>query len=125
MRTVLFLLGASGLVLGLSGCGRSLPAAADPETARQALRIALDTWQQGGSWETLRQRSPAIYFTDLDWRAGCRLRSYQLHDSEPHGVQLRCPVVLKLVDPQGKEKEKTTTYLIDTAPAIVIVPADF
>jgi hypothetical protein len=116
-----------GLLLVVAlGCRHSLPPQADREAARQALCTALNAWQNGETAEALQKRSPPIYITDLDWRAGRRLQSYQLSEKdEYHGVQLRCSVVLKLKDAQNKLQEKSVTYLIDTSPAFVIVPGDF
>jgi hypothetical protein len=115
------------LVCGLSavaGCGQGLPPPADPNEARESLRVALDAWQQGAARETLLQRSPPIHLSDEDWKGGWTLRSYQIApQDESHGHQRRCNAQLSLRSPKGKTAVKNVHYEIDTAPAIVIVRA--
>jgi len=107
------------------GCGSSLPTAADPERARDALRTALDAWKNGESSDALQKRSPPIYVRDLDWSDGWKLKDYRFTlDDEQYGQQRRCHIRLSLVSPKGKAAGKEVQYLVDTAPALVIVRAE-
>jgi hypothetical protein len=114
-------------LLLVSGCheGTGLPPAADPEKARASLRTALDAWQQGEQPDSLKNRTPAIYFTDFAWQGGQRLLKYELGEqTKGVGQQVVCSAVLSLAKGNDKPYEKKARYLIDTDPAIVIVPAD-
>jgi hypothetical protein len=114
-----------GAVL-LLGCGRgggSLPEQADPAQAKQALRLALDAWQKGDSTDALRERTPAIHFNDPKPASGVRLLSYELPDAhEFFGQSVRLKVKALVEQKDGAQRERTLTYLIDTSPAVVIVP---
>lgn len=116
-----------GLILLLPACagcgGASLPPLADADQARAMLRIALDTWQKGESVEALGQRSPPVYFNDPRPQAGVQLVAYKMDDTHGfHGQSVRQPVVLSLKAKDGTTRDRKTAYLIDTSPAIVIVP---
>jgi hypothetical protein len=110
---------ALALVLG---CGSGLPEAADPATATDALRTALDCWKQGEAPEALQQRRPPIVVNEPEWTAGNRLVNFDVTTPpEPFGRQLRCTVKLSLRDRAGASYEKRIGYQIDTNPNIVIV----
>ncbi len=120
-----------GLVLTLfallaQGCSENrLPPPADEDRASTALRTALDAWKNGQTPESLREATPAIYFTDFSWQGGRRLVAYELHaGAERFGQSLRCSVTLQLEDAAGNPTRKKAVYNIDTDPAVVIVPAD-
>ena len=109
-------------VVSLAGCGKKVPEPANPDTARQALTEALNTWVQGGSVESLSKRTPPIYFNDPQWKAGKRLKRFEIKGNlEEFGRQLRCTVLLAFEDEEGKTEEKDTPYQIDTHEVIVIV----
>jgi hypothetical protein len=103
------------------GCGGgSLPPQADPDEARRTLTAALDAWKGGETAEALTARQPPIYFNDL--KPEHRLLSYAIADGhEMYGQSVRLSVTLSLKLPDGSTKERKVTYLIDTAPARVIV----
>jgi hypothetical protein len=104
------------------GCGPATPRPADPDKAREALRTALDAWQNGERPEALKARQPALYVNDADWQAGLRLTGYELKgDGDYHGVQFRCSAVLSLEAGKGQRSDKAVKYLIDTQPRVVIV----
>jgi hypothetical protein len=108
------------------GCGQSRPQPADPDKANEALRAALDAWQNGDTPEGLKARQPPIYVNDADWFAGHRLTGYELNgDGKYYGAQFRCSVVLSLEPSKGKRSDKTVKYLIDTHPRVVIVRDEF
>jgi hypothetical protein len=115
---VVVLLGA-----GLPGCGRGLPPKASPEEARQALRTALDAWQQGESLETLTKGRPAVYFNDPKAHDGRRLMSYEMEDGyDFFGQSVRVRVNAMLEGKDGTVSERELTYIIDTSPVVVIIP---
>ena len=104
-----------------AGCGGgSLPPPADPAAARQTLTAALDAWKAGETTEALAARHPPIYFNDL--KPELRLLAYTIADGhEMYGQSVRLSVTLSVKLPDGSTKERKVTYLIDTAPALVIV----
>lgn len=103
------------------GCGGgSLPPQANPDEARKTLAAALDAWKAGETAEALAARQPPVYFNDL--KAEHRLLAYTIADGhEVYGRSVRLSVTLSLKLPDGSTKERKVTYLIDTAPALVIV----
>jgi len=108
---------------GLLGCGRGLPPKASPEDARQALRLALNAWQQGDSLEALSKGRPAVYFNDPKAHDGRRLMSYEMEDGYDYfGQSVRVRVNAMLEGKDGDVVERELTYIIDTSPVIVIIP---
>lgn len=109
------------LALGVAGCASgSLPPPADPDEARKTLATALDAWKAGGTAESLAGGRPPIYFNDL--RSDQQLLAYAIADGhEMYGQSVRLTVTLTLKMPDGSTKERKVTYLVDTAPALVIV----
>lgn len=102
------------------GCGGTLPPRADADEARRVLAAALDAWKAGETAEALAARTPPVYFNDL--KADQRLVSYTISDGhEMYGQSVRLSVTLTLSSPDGSTRERKVTYLIDTAPALVIV----
>jgi len=111
------------ILAALPGCKNTLPPAANADEARAALKIALDTWKSGGTSEALTQRTPPIYFNESKWQPDVRLISYAIrHGHEMYGQSVRLTVSLAFKRPDGTTKEREATYLVDTSPAIVIVP---
>jgi hypothetical protein len=132
MRTILAQavhghLAAAFLLLVLGGCGgsRGLPPAADTEKARAALTTGLEAWKSGQQPDALKSQDPSIFFTDLAWEEGQRLEAYQIAaEIEPSGQSVVASAVLTLRNRQGAVVKKNVRYLIDTSPAVVIVPGD-
>jgi len=109
-------------VLLLAGCnGEPLPPAADPARAKSALQTALDAWQKGENVESLKQRSPAIYFNEPQCNERNRLLKYEIESEEPNALSWRCRALLTVQTGDAKPKEIKANYLIDTGTAIVIV----
>ena len=104
-----------------AGCGSgSLPPAADPDLARQTLTTALDAWKAGETAESLAARQPPLFFNDL--KADHALLAYTIADGhEVYGQSVRLSATLTLKLPGGATKERKVVYLIDTAPALVVV----
>ena len=113
------------LALFVAGCstGPPLPPAANPDEARVALTTALEAWKKGGNArEELAARTPPIYFNDPRCGPDVKLIAYQLDESHTgYGQSVQITVVLSF-QKDGRVVEKKVSYLVDTAPAIVIVP---
>jgi hypothetical protein len=106
-----------------AGCNSDLPPQASPDQARAALVTALDAWQKGETVESLAARESPIYFNDSKWQPDVRLVSYTVSEGhEMYGQSVRLTGTLTLKQPDGSTKERKFNYLIDTSPAIVIVP---
>ena len=103
------------LVVGFCvGCGSSAPV--DAPKAKRALVAALDAWKRGDKPDSLKP----VVVQDMDWMGGAKLVSYELGDGKDDNLNLRCPVKLKLVDADGKEVEKTVTYMVGTSPVTTV-----
>ena len=106
------------ILLCAAGCSDSLPPAANPERAQEALKTALDAWQKGETVETLQAGLPAIHVNDPDWRNNQKLLKYEIGSGEAHGLSWRCEVLLTFQDEATPRQVK---YIIDTDPALVVV----
>jgi hypothetical protein len=109
------------ILLGTAGCGQPLPPPADPELARASLRAALEVWKDGGTVESLRARSPVIYFNDSEWGPGRRLIKYEIVSEQPSGLSWRSEVLLTVASGERGATPHKARYVVDTHPAIVIV----
>jgi hypothetical protein len=108
--------------LAWAGCGGiSPPKPADTVQARQALRIALDTWQKGVEPGSLKVSEPPIQVVDHQWRSGYQLVGYQVGGDRPLGANLRCQVQLALKNAKGKPLHKKAVYSIGTSPVLTVV----
>jgi hypothetical protein len=92
-----------------------------PNRARVTLKLALDAWQQGETWEAFRGHS-AITIVERKWRDGYRLLAYEVvGDGEMSGFDWQCRVRLSLQSAGGKTSQEKAVYSISTAPVLVIV----
>jgi hypothetical protein len=108
-------------ILGLAGCsGSSRPKPADAAQAREALRLALKTWQNGVTPESLKEREPPIQVLDHEWRTGYRLVRYELGRDGQIGTNLRCQVQLALKNSKGKALNKKAVYSVGTSPVVTV-----
>jgi hypothetical protein len=106
---------------GLAGCsGPSRPMPADAVQAREALRLALDSWQKGAAAQALKDRQPPIQVVDHQWRTGYQLVRYQLGNDGQIGTNLRCQVQLALKNPRGKALNKKAVYSVGTSPVLTV-----
>src|SRR5689334_17618700 len=85
------------LLLGLAplpGCGGSGTAApVDPPRAREALKVAMESWKKGDRIDALRSGSPPIVAQDFDWMGGHRLLAYEVKgEGKDDDANLRIPV---------------------------------
>jgi hypothetical protein len=100
-----------------------LPPPASPDQARTALAAALDAWQRGEPVDTLTGGDPPIHVNDPAVRTGAQLLGYTLaegHETYGQSVRLTASLSLRLAD--GTTRVRKASYLIDTSPAVVIVP---
>jgi hypothetical protein len=106
-----------------AGCqSGSVPPQSNPDQAREALTTALEAWKKGEPLDGLARRQPPIHFNDSKARE-TQLLDYKLEDGHTfYGQTVRIPVVLSLKRGDGSTKEKKAAYLVDTVPAVVIVP---
>ncbi|HZL86910.1 MAG TPA: hypothetical protein VFB96_00925 [Pirellulaceae bacterium] len=115
-------------MLLLAGCGEgnhAMPAASNPEVARQALEKALGQWQAGQTADALATASPQIYVNDFDWRDGRKLKQFQVAGpAEDVGLQVRLPVALDVEHPSGQVVRSQVSYSISTSPVVSIVRDD-
>jgi hypothetical protein len=110
----------------LQGCGEAVTENADAEQAGPALRTALEAWKSGKSEGELRNQKPPIIMNEDDWRSGKRLVDFKMDPAGAlFGRQVRWRVQIKLQEPSGKTVDRQATYIIDTAPRLVIVRDSF
>ncbi|MFO0795954.1 MAG: hypothetical protein U0804_00675 [Gemmataceae bacterium] len=112
--------------LFLAGCSVGPPVAAPvvPDTARAALRTALDAWKAGRPIGSLADASPPIVAQDFDWMAGAKLDDYAvLDDGKAEDANLRVKVQLSLRPAQGSPVKKTVSYVVGTDPKLTVFRA--
>lgn len=105
------------------GCsqGPSRATAVDPDRAREALSIALDSWKAGGRPADLKDASPPMTVQDLDWEQGARLVGFEvLGEGDADNANLRLPVRLQIEEPEGRTLEKEVSYVVGTSPSITV-----
>lgn len=110
------------VLMAIAGCGRSLPPQTDSNRAHEALVKALETWRNGGTVESLRAASPAIYFNEPRCKGAARLIEYRIESEWANGLSWFCEVALTVETAGGQTVQGQTGYCIDTGAAIVIVP---
>ena len=110
---------AGMLGLGCSGGFKNAPVNA--RTARETLRTALESWKKGQKVSILKTGAPPIYVVDMHWQAGVKLKDYQIvNDGAEKDAHLFCPVKLTLQFSGGKEVKMQVTYIIATAPNLLV-----
>lgn len=123
-HNTLRLLGMVSLCIGMSGCGRSIDPPADPEQAKDAMKVALDTWKKGEAADSLGTRTPPIAFTDARWANGNKLLEYKVLEVRLDGRMQRFRIELTMEDKEGSRQVQEVDYIADTGPKIVINQAD-
>ena len=73
-----------------------------------------------GSYGSLKERQPPLYFNEPEWESGKKLVSYEAGPVTLTGRQGRCSVKVTLQDKTGKVTERTIGYQVETTPAQVI-----
>lgn len=106
----------------LAGCADGYPShPVKVDVAQETLRSVMDSWKAGRTTEELQKGSPSIVVQDFDWMGGAKLISYEVvGEGKPMDANLMTRVKLKLRAPDGKESEKTVTYLVGTGPALTV-----
>jgi hypothetical protein len=111
-----------------------LPGCTDPSRAhavnvphaRDALKIALDEWKNGGTPKSLESASTPIIVQDLDWAGGAKLIDYEvLDDGKAEDANLRIQVKLNIgggrpVNTSSKPAPKKVWYLVGTSPKVTV-----
>ncbi len=122
LRCAVWLVFSCFLCALAAGCSRQQRAApVNVSLAQESLRKVLESWKNGEDPSALRQGSPGITVQDLDWKSGYRLTDYEIiGEGKYDDANLRCPVKLKLLDPQGKEVTREVTYMVGTDPSITV-----
>lgn len=115
----------SGLVLlvAVLGCTKGPQRAdpVDPETARNTLRVVLESWKKGERPAALQQRTPPVVVQDMDWETGHQLIDYQIKGPDAaEDANLLCPVTLTLRSPEGEVLNKDVTYIVGTSPRLTV-----
>jgi hypothetical protein len=96
-----------------------VPAPGHPR--RRPWKTALESWKTGDKEDALQRAEPPVYVIDMDWRAGVKLKDYRIvNDGEEKDAHLFCPVKLTLQYSGGKEVTTEVTYVIATAPNLVV-----
>jgi len=114
-----FSLPALGMLLLATGCGRRSLPERDLARARDAVQATLETWKKGKSADSLKERS--IDADDPDWAAGERLVDFMIYDADGRKRDnIRCGVMLTLLDRQGSKVNKEVFFTITSADKIVI-----
>jgi hypothetical protein len=107
------------LILGCTEQERAAPV--EPTKAREALVQALESWKRGEPIATLKSASPPIVAQDFDWMAGKKLAAYEVAgEGKDDDANLRIPVKLTLLTPQGQQSTKSVNYVVGTSPAITV-----
>ncbi|WZO99280.1 hypothetical protein EP7_000879 [Isosphaeraceae bacterium EP7] len=107
------------LIFGCNEQERAAPV--EPAKAREALVQALECWKRGEPIETLKSASPPIVAQDFDWMAGKKLAAYEVAGKgKDDDANLRIPVKLTLLTPQGQQSTKSVNYVVGTSPALTV-----
>jgi hypothetical protein len=106
----------------LTGCSDPLPPQTDATKGREAIKIVLDTWVQGGKPEDLKKASPPIVAYDPDWEAGHKLTKYEIDPADKRmGVDLLLKVKLSLSRADGKAQDKTVNFTVAIGSETVVL----
>jgi hypothetical protein len=109
----------SGYLVGCSQRAQNAPV--DAETARDTLKVALESWKNGDAVDALQKASPPIYVVDAQWQSGAKLVDFKLvNDGECKDANLFCPVQLSVKNAAGKVESRQVTYIIATAPNLAV-----
>ncbi len=115
-----------GILFGLLivvGCGSGAgnPRPLDHSIAVESMKVFLETWQNEGSLESLKSRSPSIVGKDPDWDSGHRLLSFEVPPTgDDDGSNLYLDVRLQLENQNGEVRDRTIRYVIGTKPLVSI-----
>ena len=71
------------VVVGCSGGGKVEDFTPPPANARKALEAALTHWQGGGQPGPVPNTSPVVEVTDSKWKAGQKLKAFEITGDEP------------------------------------------
>jgi hypothetical protein len=113
---------ASLFFAGCSGPGQAH--AVNAPTARESLKIALDSWRKGENPKALQSSVTPMTIQDFDWASGAKLVDYEILDQgKAEDANLRVQVKLKMSaagKPASSLLEKKVWYLVGTSPAVTV-----
>ena len=111
------------LLLLFTGCfTNTLPPETDGTKGRATLKIALDSWMNGGKMEDLKSGSPPITVYDPDWDAGNKLVKYDIDPTDGRaGVDLLLKVTLSVAKGDGPAKDKKVNFSVAIGSQTVVV----
>src|SRR5262245_60968257 len=107
-------------VLVVAGCTEKslpVPEGYDRGAAKEALVASLDAWK-AGDVKVLADRKPPIRFVDDDQKAGLKLKSYVVDDSDPEGPFAGYGVTLSLRNIAGELLTRSAMYQVSLEPGI-------
>jgi hypothetical protein len=106
-----------------SGCKRTTLSQSELDAGRTAIETGLQAWQKGEKPDALQKLSPAIRFSDDDWKRGMRLTSWEITYTNGSVGDLtpRCEVVLSLLDRRGNKISRRVVYQVDKGETIAVV----
>ena len=113
----------AALGLGLAGCetgpGRAAPV--DATRAREALRVTLGRWKDGGRPSESAAGSPPVTVQDMDWEAGKALVDIEiLGDGKGDDANLIIPARLTVREKGGRAVSKPVKYIVGTSPSVTV-----
>lgn len=109
------------LLLITAGCGQRRNTPVNVNVAQETLKTTLDKWKAGSKPDELQGGTPKIVAQDMDWSSGAELVSYELLGGDkPMDANLVVKVKLTLRTKEGKETEKTATYVVGTSPVLTV-----
>jgi hypothetical protein len=105
----------------LVGCSSGNPHPVKVDVAQQTLESTMESWKEGKTPDDLKNESPSVVVQDTEWSAGTKLLSYEIiGEGKPVDANLIAKVKLKLSNTEGKETEKTVTYVVGTSPVLTV-----
>lgn len=108
-------------LLQAAGCGPHQNTPVDVNVAQETLQTTLENWKLGLTPEEVQNGTPKIVVQDMDWSSGAELLSYEIQsDGRPMDANLVAKVKLTLRGQDGKEVEKTATYVVGTSPVLTV-----
>lgn len=119
-RWLFFLLPAA--LLAAAGCRSSAPKPPDMKLACEALEAALEGWKRGDA--EIKLGDKAVALRDRDRKAGVKLVTYKLGDTEQTSYDFRCQVTLHLSGAGNRPITRNATYSVITQPSLVVSRVD-
>lgn len=105
----------------LVGCSSGNPHPVKVDVAQQTLESTMESWKEGKTPDDLKGESPSVVVQDMEWSSGAKLLAYEIiGEGKPVDANLVAKVKLTLSNAEGKETEKTVTYVVGTSPVLTV-----